>query len=153
MWQGRQDSNPRHAVLETAVLPVELRPYILATNDTILIEFIVMVEGEGFEPSKLPQRIYSPPHLATLVPLHCGASDRSRTCDLLITSQLLYLLSYAGTSSATRHNLSHPSMPCQPKNDEYSKPIQAFAFVSSFSDCSCTRDTERNGTKVEIACL
>jgi hypothetical protein len=28
-----------------------------------------MVEGEGFEPSKLTQRIYSPPHLATLVPL------------------------------------------------------------------------------------
>jgi hypothetical protein len=26
-WQGRQDSNPRHAVLETAVLPAELRPY------------------------------------------------------------------------------------------------------------------------------
>jgi hypothetical protein len=25
-WQGRQDSNPRHAVLETAVLPAELRP-------------------------------------------------------------------------------------------------------------------------------
>ncbi len=28
-----------------------------------------------------------------------GASDRSRTCDLLITSQLLYLLSYAGKMS------------------------------------------------------
>ncbi len=28
-----------------------------------------MVEREGFEPSKLTQRIYSPPHLATLVPL------------------------------------------------------------------------------------
>ncbi len=30
---------------------------------------ISMVEGEGFEPSKLSQRIYSPPQLATLVPL------------------------------------------------------------------------------------
>jgi hypothetical protein len=29
-----------------------------------------MVEREGFEPSKLTQRIYSPPHLATLVSLH-----------------------------------------------------------------------------------
>ena len=96
-WQGRQDSNPRHAVLETAVLPAELRPYL--------------VEGEGFEPSKLPQRIYSPPHLATLVPLRSGASDRNRTRDLLITSQLLYLLSYAG--AATTHNLSHSLAHCQ----------------------------------------
>jgi hypothetical protein len=56
-WQGWQDSNPRHAVLETAVLPTELHPYL------------IMVEGVGFEPTKLPQRIYSPPHLATLVPL------------------------------------------------------------------------------------
>ncbi len=29
-----------------------------------------MVEGVGFEPTKLSQRIYSPPQLATLVPLH-----------------------------------------------------------------------------------
>ncbi len=57
---------------------------------------MMLVEGEGFEPSKLPQRIYSPPHLATLVSLRVGASDRNRTRDLLITSQLLYLLSYAG---------------------------------------------------------
>ena len=28
-WRGRKDSNPRHAVLETAVLPTELHPYIL----------------------------------------------------------------------------------------------------------------------------
>ena len=27
-----------------------------------------MVVGAGFEPAKLPQRIYSPPHLTTLVP-------------------------------------------------------------------------------------
>jgi hypothetical protein len=27
-WQGRQDSNPRPAVLETAALPIELHPYI-----------------------------------------------------------------------------------------------------------------------------
>ena len=26
-WQGRKDSNPGHAVLETAVLPTELHPY------------------------------------------------------------------------------------------------------------------------------
>ena len=26
-WQGQKDSNPRHAVLETAALPTELYPY------------------------------------------------------------------------------------------------------------------------------
>lgn len=29
LWQGRKDSNPRHAVLETAVLPSELHPYAI----------------------------------------------------------------------------------------------------------------------------
>jgi hypothetical protein len=29
LWQGRQDSNPRPTVLETAALPTELRPYLL----------------------------------------------------------------------------------------------------------------------------
>ena len=33
-WQGRQDSNPRPAVLETAALPTELLPY-LAVNIVI----------------------------------------------------------------------------------------------------------------------
>ena len=28
-WQGQKDSNPRHAVLETAALPAELYPYLL----------------------------------------------------------------------------------------------------------------------------
>jgi hypothetical protein len=50
----------------------------------------VVVEGEGFEPSKLSQRIYSPPQLATLVPLRNGATCRIRTDDLLITSEPLY---------------------------------------------------------------
>ena len=35
-WQGQKDSNPRHAVLETAALPTELYPY--------------MAEKMGFEP-------------------------------------------------------------------------------------------------------
>jgi hypothetical protein len=81
----------------------------------------------------LPQRVYSPPHLTTLVPAHIScngstgfglihfehfnqtcqyikknrpityaisakkASERIRTPDPLITNQLLYQLSYAGT--------------------------------------------------------
>ena len=28
-WQGQKDSNPRHAVLETAALPTELYPYVV----------------------------------------------------------------------------------------------------------------------------
>jgi hypothetical protein len=79
-----------------------------------------MVEGGGFEPPKLARQIYSLIPLATREPLrkkpgifiHCpaavnacrdnlrqshspGAGERSRTPDLLITSQLLYQLSYA----------------------------------------------------------
>ena len=30
LWQGRKDSNPRPAVLETAALPAELHPYYLS---------------------------------------------------------------------------------------------------------------------------
>ena len=37
IWQGQKDSNPRHAVLETAALPTELYPYNMA-------------EKMGFEP-------------------------------------------------------------------------------------------------------
>ena len=56
-----------------------------------------MVEGDGFEPPNPKERIYSPPRLATSLPLQeNGAGDRSRTHDLLITSQLLYQLSYTG---------------------------------------------------------
>jgi hypothetical protein len=51
----------------------------------------------------LLQRVYSPLHLATLVPTHVFniifffvASERNRTPDPLITNQLLYRLSYAG---------------------------------------------------------
>ena len=33
-WQGQKDSNPRHAVLETAALPAELYPYIKLEGDS-----------------------------------------------------------------------------------------------------------------------
>ena len=29
LWQGQKESNPRHAVLETAALPAELYPYVV----------------------------------------------------------------------------------------------------------------------------
>ncbi len=93
-----------------------------------------MVQGGGFEPPKLARQIYSLIPLATREPLpktsrhcpalayHCqpvflrnspaysnniienGAGERSRTPDRLITSQLLYQLSYASTFS--KHDLT-----------------------------------------------
>ncbi len=66
------------------------------------------VEGEGFEPSKaLSRQIYSLLPLATREPLRMSwnylvsnvylarAGGGTRTRDLLITSQVLYRLSYA----------------------------------------------------------
>ena len=35
-WQGQKDSNPRHAVLETAALPAELYPYICSPAKVVL---------------------------------------------------------------------------------------------------------------------
>ena len=32
IWQGQKDSNPRHAVLETAALPTELYPYMVGLH-------------------------------------------------------------------------------------------------------------------------
>ncbi len=59
-----------------------------------------MVVGGGFEPPKLSRQIYSLIPLATREPhqhfLLRGAGTKSRTRDLLITSQLLYQLSYTG---------------------------------------------------------
>ncbi len=70
-----------------------------------------MVVRGGFEPPKLTRQIYSLIPLATREPHQAvdlarsnshpvldGAGTKSRTRDLLITSQLLYQLSYAGTA-------------------------------------------------------
>ena len=35
-WQGQKDSNPRHAVLETAALPAELYPYMCSPAKVVL---------------------------------------------------------------------------------------------------------------------
>ena len=35
-WQGQKESNPRHAVLETAALPAELCPYFNADTESFL---------------------------------------------------------------------------------------------------------------------
>ena len=64
-----------------------------------------MVVGGGFEPPKLARQIYSLIPLATREPHRSenrrenGAGDTNRTRDLLITSQLLYLLSYTSSTA------------------------------------------------------
>ncbi len=83
---GAVGIEPTPKVLETSILPLNYAPK--------------MVEGDGFEPPNPKERIYSPPRLATSLPLQGnGAGDRSRTHDLLITSQLLYQLSYTGNNN------------------------------------------------------
>ena len=61
-----------------------------------------MVEGAGFEPAKAePSDLQSDPFNHSGTPPHIfltGADTKSRTRDLLITSQLLYQLSYVGTT-------------------------------------------------------
>ena len=32
LWQGQKESNPRHAVLDTAALPAELYPYVVGLH-------------------------------------------------------------------------------------------------------------------------
>jgi hypothetical protein len=65
---------------------------------TAIIKVVVvtteMVEGDGFEPPNPKERIYSPPRLATSLPLQKGGSGRNRTADTWIFSPLLYRLSY-----------------------------------------------------------
>ncbi len=63
----------------------------------------LMVVGEGFEPSKsVTADLQSAPFGRSGIPpftyiqIFNGAGTKSRTRDLLITSQLLYQLSYAG---------------------------------------------------------
>ena len=67
----------------------------------------LLVDEDGFGPSKLTQQIYSLPPLATRELVHInkdnGAGGRTRTPDLLITNQLLYQLSYTSLYHADDH--------------------------------------------------
>ena len=52
-WQGQKDSNPRHAVLETAALPTELYPYIqerAIRQADLDRSLFFMVGHQGLEP-------------------------------------------------------------------------------------------------------
>ncbi len=72
-----------------------------------------MVEGDGFEPpnpegADLQSAAFS--HFATPPLLNKnGAGDRSRTHDLLITSQLLYQLSYTGINMVAQDGIEPPT--------------------------------------------
>ncbi len=83
---GAVGIEPTLEVLETSVLPLNYAP-------------IKMVEGSGFEPPNPKERIYSPPRLATSLPLHIKIKEKSglgqnRTADTLSFNQVLYQLSY-----------------------------------------------------------
>ena len=63
-----------------------------------------MVGGHGFEPWNPKEQIYSLPRLTTSLSLQKnGAGNRTWTHNLLITSQLLYQLSYSGKKNGGRY--------------------------------------------------
>ena len=73
----------------------------------------IVVEGHGFEPWNPKEQIYSLPRLTTSLSLQKkdGAENRNWTRNLLITSQLLYQLSYFGTKMVGDIGLE-PMTPC-----------------------------------------
>ena len=71
--------------------------------------FKEMVEGHGFEPWNPKEQIYSLPRLTTSLSLQKnGAENRNWTRNLLITSQLLYQLSYFGNGGRYRTRTYDP---------------------------------------------
>src|SRR5690625_4040933 len=97
---------PTLTVLETAVLPIELYPY-------------KWWRGADSNCRTRWERIYSPPRLATSLPLQLsftfhfinGGSERNRTADTRIFSPLLYRLSYRAIFYLIRyHHISNANM-------------------------------------------
>ena len=85
-WLPRMDSNHRNVRVKVWCLTTWLQ------GNT------EMVGGHGFEPWNPKEQIYSLPRLTTSLSLQKkdGAENRNWTRNLLITSQLLYQLSYFG---------------------------------------------------------
>ena len=117
-WCWQQESNSRPTDYKSVALPAELCQLIILyfvfngghnrdrTCDPLLVRQVLsqlsyaplfMVEEDGFEPSKsLITDLQSAPFgHSGIPPYFIGAGSKNRTRDLLITSQLLYLLSYA----------------------------------------------------------
>ena len=61
------------------------------------------MEGGRFELPNPKERIYSPPRLATSLPLH-GGLGRNRTADTLSFNQVLYQLSYQAMDKILNYN-------------------------------------------------
>ena len=103
-----------------ATIPYPPMPADLASQHPLQNKLRLMVVRGGFEPPKLARQIYSLIPLATREPHHnhfiapTGAGTRSRTQDLLITSQLLYQLSYTGLGNEVGRILLIAPGPCNP---------------------------------------
>ena len=92
-----------------------------------------LVGGIGFEPMKAkPADLQSAPFNHSGIRPH-GASNRTRTYDLLITNQLLYQLSYASTFS-DKSNYTHRSWYCQAygTSDSYYLCLPIISFLSLY---------------------
>jgi hypothetical protein len=130
IWSGRRDSNPRPRAWKARALPLSYsrsRP-ILPKPNLHKPSLRKLVERGGFEPPKtLVGRftVCSLWPLGNLSSLLCvsvitpgtsrAADGEGRTRDLLITSQLLFQLSYIGPEPETHVSIK-PRAPCQPNS-------------------------------------
>ena len=85
-WWKQRDSNPRPPACKAGALPTELCPHDWQT----LCRCGNLEEYIGIEPTP---PVWKTGILTAIRILH-GVPDRNRTCNLLITKQLLCLLSY-----------------------------------------------------------
>ena len=95
-----------------------------------------MVEGHRFELWNPKEQIYSLPRLTTSLSLQSGAGNRTWTHNLLITSQLLYQLSYSGTWWAIQDsNLWPPACKAGALTNWANRPdIEFLFFCHSLAD-------------------
>ena len=75
----------------------------IRTNVSITLSGL---QPDSFSHSDNPPNIMHTEWFSTTLVMSNGAGDRSRTYDVLITSEVLYQLSYTGISTFIRLNLS-----------------------------------------------
>ena len=113
MWSGRRGSNSRHSAWKAEALPTELLPLMmeLIISQSTKTDHVVTINtqisytplffwwwGEDLNLRRLSRQIYSLIPLTTREPhqILSGADTPNRTEDILITSEMLYQLSYIG---------------------------------------------------------
>ncbi len=114
-WSGRRGSNSRHAAWKAAALPTELLPHVGMYTTSFEVKyggerrirtfetFVAELQSAPFDRSGIsPLSHLFQCHSFNSTSRLSGAGTRIRTVDLLITSQLLYQLSYAGSFLAFR---------------------------------------------------